>query len=116
MEELRERSKPKHVGKSKVKRSGTSKHKKITDEQRQQAYQKVVGEIVFDQVVLFVPNTQSKDAVAGQTPPMWRVEKPITGDKFLDGNAHKGARTVYDEHGRKVSEFDSDGKKIWSRA
>lgn len=109
-EETRSKSKP--TGDSpKPLRPGRSanqsrKHYEMTDERRSEIWSETVSRIVDGKIVFYY-------TPRGKTG-RWRVEKIVTGDKVIDSNQAKGARTVFDDEGRKRAQFDASNKQIFS--
>lgn len=118
--ELAEAKNPKRPKGSKVQRD----YVPVEDWEMQEVWAQTVGKIVDDVIVFFEDGTRSPDnpdPMAGleyikTTPIRWRTEKPITGNPVTDRSPGKGARSKFDELGRKRLEADRDGKIIfrWS--
>lgn len=50
----------------------------------------------------------------GEQPARWRIEKPVTGEPDTDRGAHRGARTTFDEHGRRRAAWDASGRQVFA--
>lgn len=95
-------------GKSKA----TSPYRPVSDERVGEIWIETVAEITEDKLVFHV-NGPDKPA-PGESPKRWRIEKPVTGIKKIDAGAHVGARTTFDEHGRRRAAWDATGRQVYA--
>lgn len=93
------------------KRAKHSPYRPLGEDRIEEIWIETVADITQDKIV-FHMNAPEK-LKTGDKPVRWRIEKPKTGDKTLDESAHKGARTSYDEHGRRRAAWDKDGRRVF---
>lgn len=89
-----------------------SPYRPLGEERIGEIWIETVADITLDKIVFHI-NSPDKPA-PGQSPARWRIEKPKTGDEKIDSGAHKGARTTFDEHGRRRAAWDASGRQVYS--
>ena len=97
---------PKRTGGGKKSKGSTREYVALTEERRREIWVELVAKIIDDKLVFHIAPGKGK---TGRR----RVEKRATGDKAIDANPNKGARTVYDAEGRRRAEFDASGKRTF---
>lgn len=97
---------------SKRKGAPSKPYKPLSDERIAEIWLETVSEITEDKLVFHI-NSPDKPA-PGESPARWRIEKPKTGDEKIDSGAHKGARTTFDEHGRRRAAWDATGRQVYA--
>lgn len=120
LEELGESKNPKTQSTGKPSKT-TREYQPTEDWEAQEVWAQAVGRVVDDVVVFFEDGRRSPDnpdpleglAYIKGKPIRWRTEKPITGNAAIDRSPGKGARTKFDELGRKRLEYDTNGKLIY---
>ena len=88
-----------------------SPYRPLGDDRVGEIWIETVAEIIEDKLVFHMDGAEKPKP--GSQPARWRIEKPKTGDRSIDSSASTGARTTYDEHGRRRAAWDADGRRVF---
>lgn len=102
---------PKPKG-DKTKKRTASPYRPLGEERSGELWYETIMLITEDRIVFHI-NGPDKPAPGGKHA-RWRIEKPVTGDPNVDAGAHRGARTTFDEHGRRRAAWDATGRQVFS--
>jgi len=94
------------------KRKRSSPYKPLEESRVGEIWYETVSLITEDKIVIYMDGSDKR--APGVKAPRWRIEKPRTGDEEIDGHATKGARTTFDEHGRRRAAWDASGRLVFS--